>query len=124
MGARTVLATMTVTAAMAFAHVAAAQDASYLPAVQVSVALKEYAVTPQEVVVPKSRMVNLVVTNGGTAAHNLEVSVPMAKVKFEAPLAPGERKVLSFRAPDETGSYDIYSPESRDRGMAAKLVVR
>lgn len=122
MSARTLLATMTL--ALAIGQTTAAQEASYLPPVQVSVALKEYAVTPAEVVVPKSRMVNLVVTNGGTGPHNLEVAVPMAKVKFEAPLAPGERKVLSFRAPDETGSYDIYSPDSRDRGMAAKLVVR
>lgn len=97
-----------------------------LPPVRVSLEAKDFGFAPNEVVVPKERMVLLTVTNGGTMVHNVEVLLNGAKVKFENPLAPGEVQTLSFRAPQQAGRYEIYCPleDHRARGMKAALVVR
>ena len=115
---------------LAFAPAAQAQQAGPgavdAPPVKMEVVAKDFTLTPDRVVVSRNQNIDLTLINEGAVEHNLVLKLPSAEVKYAEPVGPGGRRTLSFRAPEQPGTYEIYCPmgNHRDRGMTASLVVR
>jgi uncharacterized cupredoxin-like copper-binding protein len=96
------------------------------PPVKMDVVAKDYTLTPDRVVVSRNQNIDLTLINEGAVEHNLVLKLPSAEVKYAEPVGPGGRRTLSFRAPEQAGTYEIYCPmgNHHERGMTASLVVR
>jgi uncharacterized cupredoxin-like copper-binding protein len=96
------------------------------PPVKMEVVAKDFTLTPDRVVVSRNQNIDLTLINEGVVEHNLVLKLPSAEVKYAEPVGPGGRRTLSFRAPEQPGTYEIYCPigNHHGRGMTASLVVR
>ena len=87
---------------------------------EVKVATTNFALTPNEIRLPKSADVNLTLVNGTGVVHDL--TVPALGIHVVA--NPGETKTVGLRALP-AGRYDAYCsvPGHADLGMRAAVIV-
>lgn len=93
---------------------------------EVRVGLAEWTITTDADRIV-SGTVTLVVTNAGTAAHDLRVTGPDEAIAATAMLQPGERQETTFTAPTSAGATVLLwctVPGHAQQGMRATLAVQ
>ncbi|WP_224998914.1 cupredoxin domain-containing protein [Cesiribacter sp. SM1] len=80
---------------------------------------------PNEIRVSPGQQLTITLVNRGNENHNIEFELPDGEQELENPVEPGASASLSFKAPDQPGTYTIYCPvdNHKEKGMTGKLIV-
>jgi plastocyanin len=91
----------------------------------IEVVAENMAYKPNELRASPGQQLTITLVNRGNEKHNIEFELPDGEQKLETPVEPGASANLSFKAPDQPGTYTIYCPvdNHREKGMTGKLIV-
>ncbi len=107
---------------------ATAQEAPAQPPTDtVTFTLREFSISPAQVVVGQGQPITVTVTNLGTTPHNLAVMTQdqaLQQTLFDPALQPGETRTTTLTLPN-AGVWQLYSPLPGDteQGMTGEIWV-
>ena len=80
---------------------------------------------PNELRASPGQQLEVTLINRGKEEHNIEFELPEGDKELASNVQPGNRATLTFKAPQQPGTYTIYCPvkNHKEKGMTCKLIV-
>jgi uncharacterized cupredoxin-like copper-binding protein len=85
-----------------------------------------YRFNPTTIYAQPGELLDISLTNySADVPHSIVFDLPGEVVGLQAPLEPGDSRIVTLRAPEQPGSYTFYCPvdDHADRGMVGNLIV-
>lgn len=92
---------------------------------EIEVVAENMEYKPNELRASPGQQLRITLVNRAKENHNMEFELPDGEQELESPVQPGASASLSFKAPDQPGTYTIYCPvdNHREKGMTGTLIV-